>query len=70
MRPSAVNETYIGDGVHASFDGYQIWLRTEREGGDHYIALEPAVFERLLAYRDSLKALAGSSTSPGPAPAD
>jgi len=24
------NQTYIGDGVYVSFDGWQIWLRTER----------------------------------------
>ena len=44
------NETYIGDGVYASYDGFQIWLRTEREGGDHEIALEPEVFASLTKY--------------------
>lgn len=49
------NEEYIGDGVFVSFDGYQIWLRTPREGGDHVIALEPMVLEYLFEYVDKLK---------------
>lgn len=46
------NETYLGDGVYASFDGYQIWLRVDDR---HQIALEPQVFEQLLKYKESLK---------------
>lgn len=42
---------YLGDGVYASYDGYQIWLRTPREGGWHEIALEPPVLEALDEYR-------------------
>jgi hypothetical protein len=41
-------ETYIGDGVYAAFDGYQIWLRAPRIGGDHVIALEPEVWNKLV----------------------
>lgn len=41
---------YIGDGVYASFDGYQVWLRTERYGGIHAIALEPEVLSVLDEY--------------------
>ncbi len=41
---------YIGDGVTAFHDGYQIWLETPRENGVHQIALEPDVFVRLLEY--------------------
>jgi hypothetical protein len=44
------DEQYLGDGVYASFDGYQIWLRAPREEGDHRIALEPSVFRALLEY--------------------
>jgi len=43
-------ERYIGDGVYASFDGYQIWLKTPRNGGTHLIALEPAVFAQLIGF--------------------
>lgn len=48
-------ERYLGDGVYASFDGYQIWLRAPRERGDHEIALEPEVWRALVEYRNSLK---------------
>ncbi len=47
-------ETYLGDGVYASFDGYHIWLRTERGDGWHKIALEPAVFESLVGFVEGL----------------
>ena len=40
-----IKETYLGDGLYASYDGYQIVLRAPRENGDHYVALEPAVLE-------------------------
>jgi hypothetical protein len=35
-----VTETYLGDGLHASFDGWQIKLRAPREGGDHEVYLD------------------------------
>jgi len=44
--------TYIGDGVYAYHDGYQFWLRCERDGLEQLIALEPEVFRDLLAYKD------------------
>jgi hypothetical protein len=48
-----VTETYIGDGVYASFDGYQIWLRTTRDGiHDERIALEPQTFNALIRFAD------------------
>ena len=50
------NETYLGDAVYASFDGYQIWLRTG-DGNNQRIALEPAV----------LCALGGHMIRPGTA---
>lgn len=50
---------YLGDGVYASFDGWQIWLTTTRENGTHTIAIEPITLDRLLAYRDSLAAKPG-----------
>lgn len=40
-------ETYIGDGVYASFDGYNVRLRAPRENGDHFVALEPDVYKAL-----------------------
>lgn len=41
---------YLGDGVYASFDGYQIWLTVERGGREEQVAIEPWVFMRLLRY--------------------
>lgn len=47
-------EVYLGDAVYASFDGYQIWLRTG-DGNNQRIALEPGVFEALVEYAKSLR---------------
>ena len=44
-------ETYLGDELHASFDGFSFNLRAPREGGDHWVALEPAVFDALIEFR-------------------
>jgi hypothetical protein len=46
------DEVYLGDGLYARHDGYQIILRAPREGGDHWVALEPQVlhaFQRFLS---------------------
>jgi hypothetical protein len=48
------NEVYLGDAVYASFDGYQIWLRT-RDGGNQRIALDPTVLTAFDQYRAELK---------------
>ncbi|MGL4356160.1 MAG: hypothetical protein ACRCTP_20290 [Aeromonas popoffii] len=45
---------YLGDGVYASFDGYQIWLRTEGMDGVNEIAIDDQSWAALLAYRDRL----------------
>lgn len=49
-------ETYLGDGVYASFDGYQIWLRVERDGRHERIALEPETYASLVDYVANLRA--------------
>lgn len=46
---------YLGDGVYASFDGYHVWLRTQRENGWHEVALEPLVIETLNRYAARLR---------------
>ena len=43
-------EEYLGDGLYASCDGFQIKLRAPREGGDHVVYLEPWVYRALQAY--------------------
>lgn len=44
-------ETYLGDGVYASYDGFMIKLRTPRRDEDREIYFEPKVpaeFERFV----------------------
>jgi len=43
------HSTYLGDGVYASFDGYQIWLAVNHHE-NKVVALEPHVFQNLCAY--------------------
>ena len=47
-------ETYLGDGVYASFDGYQIWLAVNHHA-NNVVALDPMVFSRLCEYVEMLK---------------
>lgn len=42
-------DVYLGDGVYASFDGYQIWLAANHHE-NKVVALEPSVFAALMAY--------------------
>jgi len=44
------NETYLGDGLYASHDGFMLVLRAPREYGDHWVGLEPEVWRALLEY--------------------
>lgn len=44
------DRAYLGDGLYAEFDGYQIWLTTDRDGFTHEVALEPEVFSSLQDY--------------------
>lgn len=59
---ASIPDEYLGDGVYASFDGYQIWLKTQ-EGSE--IALESAVFEALLDYERRLRELLAPLPSVG-----
>lgn len=47
-------ETYLGDGLYGSYDGWHVVLRapnpTTTEGDDQLIFLEPPVIENLLKY--------------------
>jgi hypothetical protein len=44
-------DEYLGDGVYASFDGYQIWLAVNHHTNKQ-VAMEPAVLLSLLAYAE------------------
>lgn len=48
-------ETYLGDGLYASYDGYQLKLRAPREEGDHIVYLEPSTLLALNDYIISLE---------------
>lgn len=46
------NPTYIGDGVYATHDGYQILLRTCRCGIWELIAIDDETWENLVRFRE------------------
>lgn len=45
------NASYIGDGVYAWHDGYQVWIATQRIQG-HWcsVAIEPRTMENLINF--------------------
>lgn len=43
-------ETYLGDGLYANYDGYQISLRAPRDDGDHVVYLEPMVMNEFVLF--------------------
>ena len=48
--PMAIEtDEHLGDGVYASFDGYQIWLAANHHE-NKVIALEPPVMMELIKY--------------------
>ena len=46
-------DVYLGDGVYASFDGYQIWLAVNHHTNKQ-IAIEPNVMHALLRYAQTV----------------
>ncbi len=44
---------YLGDGVYASFDGFQIWLAVNHHE-NKVVALEQGVFNELMRYHQEL----------------
>jgi len=47
-------KTYLGDGLYASFDGYQVRLRAPRDGVDHEVFLESSTLKAFLPFLDAL----------------
>ena len=47
-------EVYLGAGLYASFDGYQIKLRAPTGLNDQKIYLEPKVYNNLVKFVDRL----------------
>ena len=48
-------ETYLGDGLYASFDGWMLTLKAPREDGEHWVGLEPEVLDALLQFVERLR---------------
>ena len=49
-------ETYLGDGLYASFDGYQIKLRAPRGiGNDHEVYLDGETLDALEKFVKQLR---------------
>jgi hypothetical protein len=46
-------DTYLGDGVYASFDGFQIWLTFENHENNQ-VAIDSDVMKSLLAYAEKV----------------
>jgi len=54
----SIEDRYLGDGVYASFDGYQIWLDLRGQDSTTRIALEPSVFAQLIRFKADIDELA------------
>lgn len=46
------DESYLGDGLYATFDGWQMILRAPRSEGDHWVALEPKTFDAMVRFAE------------------
>lgn len=49
-RYEMTNETYLGDGLYVSHDGWQFALRAPGPGGDQTVYLEPSVLSAFQRY--------------------
>ena len=49
-----IEDRYLGDGVYASFDGYQIWLAAN-DHTNKVIALESDVMRNLVDYTNDIR---------------
>lgn len=49
-------DTYLGDGLYASFDGYQIRLYTVRVDGTHEVFLDDHVLAQFETFVAGLRA--------------
>jgi len=53
-HPSGAPYSYVGDGVYAEWDGYQVWLRVDHILAPRVVALEPKVMEILKRFSDTM----------------
>ena len=59
-----MTERYLGDGLYASFDGFQFKLRAPRPEGDHEVYLEPRVLAEFLIYTEEVTRKVEDETKP------
>ena len=55
--PNSMHEEYLGDGLYAAFDGYQICLAANDKVSGHpsdKVYLEPAVLDAFIRYTKAL----------------
>lgn len=50
------NNVYLGDGVYATNDGYQVWLAVN-DPSNNVIALDEDVLKRLINYAKSINVI-------------
>lgn len=50
-----IQDEYLGDGVYASFDGYNIVLDLRAQDSTTRIALEPLVLSALITYAERVR---------------
>lgn len=52
-----MQETYLGDGLYASFEGAALKLRAPRGNDDHEVYLEPEILYNFVVYISQNKQL-------------
>lgn len=56
-----MQDVYLGDGVYASFDGFQIWLAVNHHE-NKVVALDPNVMDMLVHYANRVLPSTGEQT--------
>lgn len=51
------DRTYLGDGLYAQDDGFNINLIAPREIGDHYVCMEPDVLQQFFKFVEKARNL-------------
>lgn len=59
-----IKRTYLGDGLHAEFDGFGIKLYCDREDGEHWVYLEPFVYHELIYWVKELRSASAKPNTP------
>jgi hypothetical protein len=54
LKGTTEDKRYLGDGLYATFDGWQMILSAPRHGGEDWVALEPETYTNLVRFADEL----------------